>query len=85
MFDEETKAQLGQLETLTNNDAVTQKLGPNEMAQVMGIAQEDILMLYAYHYEYVKTDGNVVYDDVIADYVAWSIDECTHKCQLKSL
>ena len=85
MFDEETKAQLGQLETLTNKDAVTQKLGPNEMAQVMGIPQEDILLLYAYHYEYVKTDGNVVYDDVIADYVAWSIVECTHKMSVKEL
>ena len=85
MFDEETKAQLGQLETLTNKDAVTQKIGPNEMAQVMGIAEDDVLLLYAYHYEYLKTDGNVVYDDVIADYLAWNIVECTHKMSVKEL
>lgn len=85
MFDEETKAQLGQLETLTNKDAVTQKIGPNEMAQVMGIAEDDVLLLYAYHYEHQKTNGNVVYDDVIADYVAWNIVECTHKMSVKEL
>ena len=85
MFDEETKAQLGQLETLTNKDAVTQKIGPAEMSQIMDIPQEDLLLLYAYHYEYVKTDGNVVYDDVIADYLAWNIVECTHKMSVKEL
>lgn len=85
MFDKETKAQLGQLTTLTNKDAVTQKIGPDEMAQVMGIAKDDVLLLYAYHYEYVKTDGNVVYDDVIADYVAWNIVECTHKMSVREL
>ena len=85
MFDEETKAQLNQLEVLTNKDAIVQKIGPAEMAQVMGIAEDDVLLLYAYHYEYQKTDGNVVYDDVIADYVAWNIVECTHKMSVKEL
>ena len=85
MFDEETKSQLNQLTTLTNKDAITQKIGPNEMAQVMGIAEDDVLLLYAYHYEYVKTSGNVVYDDVIADYLAWNIVECTHKMSVQEL
>ncbi len=85
MFDEETKAQLNQLEVLTNKDAIVQKIGPNEMAQVMGIAEDDVLLLYAYHYEHQKTNGNVVYDDVIADYVAWNIVECTHKMSVKEL
>ena len=85
MFDEETKSQLNQLEVLTNKDLIVQKIGPNEMAQVMGIAEDDVLLLYAYHYEHQKTNGNVVYDDVIADYVAWNIVECTHKMSVKEL
>ena len=85
MFDEETKSQLNQLETLTNKDAIVQKIGPNEMAQVMGIAEDDALLLYAYHYEHLKTNGNIAYDDVIADFLAWKIVECSHKMSVKEL
>lgn len=85
MFDEETKSQLSQLETLANKDAITQKIGPDEMAQVMDFSKDDALLLYAYHYEYVKTGGNVVYDDVIADYLAWNIVECNHKMSVSEL
>lgn len=85
MFDEETKSQLNQLSTFTNKEAVTEKRNPASMAQVLGIAQDDVLLLYAYHYEYVKTGGNVVYDDVIADYLAWNVVECTHTMSIKEL
>ncbi len=85
MFNEETKAQLTQLATFTNKQAVTEKRSPASMAQALGIAEDDVLLLYAYHYEYIETNGNVVYDDVIADYLAWKIVECTHTMSIKQL
>ena len=85
MFDAETKAQLKDLERFTNKDIVTRKAGPSAMAQVMGYSENDMLLLYAYHYEYIKTSGNVVYDDVIADYVAWQIIGCEHQMSIQQL
>lgn len=85
MFDEETKSQLSQLSTFTDKDAVTEKRSPSSMAQILGISEDDVLLLYAYHYEYQKTSGNVVYDNVIADYLAWKIVECTHTMSVQQL
>lgn len=85
MFDEETKSQLSQLSTFTDKDAVTEKRSPSSMAQILGISEDDVLLLYAYHYEYQKTSGNVVYDNVIADYFAWKIVECTHTMSVQQL
>ena len=85
MFDEETKTQLTKLSEFTDKEAVTKKLSPDEMANVMGISKDNVLLLYAYNYEYLKTSGNVVYDNVIADYVAWNIVECPHKMSVQEL
>lgn len=85
MFDEETKSQLSQLSTFTDKDAVTEKRSPSSMAQILGISEDDVLLLYSYHYEYQKTSGNVVYDNVIADYLAWKIVECTHTMSVQQL
>lgn len=85
MFDDETRAQLTQLQTFASKDAVTEARKPASMAQALGISQDDVLLLYAYHYEYEKTNGNVVYDDVIADYLAWKIVECEHTMSIQQL
>ena len=85
MFDDETKSQLKDLARFTNKDIVTRKAGPSAMAQVMGYSENDMLLLYAYHNEYVKSAGNVVYDKVIANYVAWKITGCNHEMTIQEL
>lgn len=85
MFDEDTKSKLSMLTTFTDKETVTTKVGPNEMASLMGIPSNDVLMLYSYHYEYEKTGGAVKNEDVIADYVAWQIIECPHKMSAQEL
>ncbi len=85
MFDEETKSQLNMLTTFTDKETVTAQRGPTSMSELLGITSENTLMLYAYHYEYEKTNGNVVYEDVIADFIAWNVIECTHTMSIQEL
>ncbi len=85
MFDEETKSQIAMLTTFTNKEVVTQKMGPNEMSQLLGISFDDVLLLYSYHYEHQRTNGAPNYEDVIADFVAWQIVQCPHKMSVQEL
>ncbi len=85
MLDANAKGQLSQLKTFTNKAEVTVKRDPASMSSVLGIPQEDLMLLYAYHYQYLETKGNVVYEDVIARFLSWQIIGCEHSMSIKQL
>lgn len=78
MFDAETKSQLSMLMTFTDKETVLEKRDYINMASVLGYSTDDILLLYAYHSEYLENPEAVNYEDVIAKYVAWQMMEPAH-------
>lgn len=85
MLDDETKSQLSLLVTFTDKDRLTEKRDYNNMAATLGYSADDILMLYAYHSEYLKNPEAVNYEDVIAKYVAWQMIQPPHQMSIYQL
>lgn len=85
MFDAETKSQLSMLITFTDKETVLEKRDYNNMASVLGYSADDILLLYAYHSEYLENPEAVNYEDVIAKYVAWKMITPNHQMSIYQL
>ncbi len=85
MFDAETKSQLSTLITFTDKETVLEKRDYNNMASVLGYSADDILLLYAYHSEYLENPEAVNYEDVIAKYVAWKMITPNHQMSIYQL
>lgn len=85
MFDDETKSQLSMLVTFTDKETVLEKRDYMNMASALGYSTDDILLLYAYHSEYLENPEAVNYEDVIAKYVAWQMMEPAHYMSIYEL
>lgn len=85
MFDEQIKSQLSMLVTFSDREEVLQKRDYNNMASVLGYSARDLLMLYAYHSEYLENPENINYEDVIAKVVAWQMVKPNHQMSIYQL
>lgn len=85
MFDDETKSQLSLLVTFADKEKVLEKRDYNNMAATLGYSADDILLLYAYHSEYLENPEAVNYEDVIAKYVAWQMMAPAHYMSIYEL
>ncbi len=82
MIDDESKSKLSLLVTFTDKEKLTQKRSYKDMASVLGYPEDDILLMYCYHSEYLINPEAVNIDDVLAKYVAWQIVEPPHQMSI---
>lgn len=85
MIDDKAKSQLSTLVTFTDKEKVLEKRDCYNMASVLGYSSDDMLFLYAYHYEYLKNPEAVNYEEVIAKYIAWQVVQPTHQMSIYQL
>ncbi len=85
MIDDESKSKLSLLVTFTDKEKLTEKRSYKNMASALGYSADDILMLYAYHSEYLENPEAVNYEDVIAKYIAWQMVEPPHQMTIYQL
>lgn len=85
MFDAETKSQLSLLVKFADKETVLEKRDYINMASTLGYSTDDMLLLYAYHSEYLENPEAVNYEDVIAKYVAWQLMQPAHYMSIYEL